>query len=131
MIILGYIYIVLQALDIFTTNLAIKSGCEEANPLIKKSLNEKAGFPLYLATIKIGIGIYLTYLIYVLESMFSITFLSYTILFLDIFMVIVVINNSIRIPIQIRINRQYLAESANLQKFMQVESLREWHGSVK
>jgi len=104
--------------DIITTNLALKNGCEEGNPLIKKSLNEKAGFPIYLAAIKIGIGIYLTYLMYVVEIMFSIAFLNYLVLALDIFMFAVVMNNSIRIPIQIRLNRQNFIESANVKKFM-------------
>ena len=129
MIVLGIIYIVLQSLDILTTNLALKNGCEEGNPLIKKSLNERAGFPLYLALVKIGIGVYLTYLIFIVETMFSISFLNYLVLGLDIFMFAVVMNNSIRIPIQIRLNRQNFTESANLEKFAQVESVREWHGN--
>ena len=118
MIVLGIVYIILQAFDIITTNLALKAGCEEGNPLIKKSINERAGFPIYLAAIKIGIGIYLTYLMYVVETMFSIAFLNYLVLALDIFMFAVVMNNSIRIPIQIRLNRQNFIESANVKKFM-------------
>ena len=130
MIVLGIVYIILQVLDIFTTNLALKNGCEEGNPLIKKSLNERSGFPLYLALIKIGIGVYLTYLIFIVEAVYAISFLNYLVLGLDIFMFAVVMNNSIRIPIQIKLNRQYFAENANLEKFMQVESVREWHGSI-
>lgn len=130
MIVLGIVYIILQVFDIFTTNLALKNGCEEGNPLIKKSLNERSGFPLYLALIKIGIGVYLTYLIFIVEAVYAISFLNYLVLGLDIFMFVVVMNNSIRIPIQIKLNRQYFAENANLEKFMQVESVREWHGSI-
>jgi len=126
MIVLGIIYIILQALDILTTNLALKNGCEEGNPLLKKSLNERAGFPIYLIAIKIGIGLYLTYLIYIVETMFSIQFLNYLVLILDIFMFIVVMNNSIRIPMQIKINRQFFTETANLEKFTQVGHVREW-----
>jgi hypothetical protein len=128
MIVLGIIYILLQAFDIITTNLALKKGCEEGNPLLKKSLNGRAGFPKYLIFIKIGIGIYLTYLMYFVETMFSISFLNYLVLGLDIFMFIVVLNNSIRIPIQIRINREYFNEIGNLKKFKQVQSVREWKG---
>jgi len=130
MIVLGIVYIILQVFDIFTTNLALKKGCEEGNPLIKKSLNERSGFPLYLALIKIGIGVYLTYLIFIVEAVYAISFLNYLVLGLDIFMFVVIMNNSIRIPIQIKLNRQYFAENANLEKFMQVESVREWHGSI-
>ncbi len=130
MIILGIIYIILQVFDVFTTNLALKNGCEEGNPLIKKSLNERSGFPIYLAGIKIGIGVYLTYLIIILESVFTISFLNYLVLGLDIFMFFVVMNNTIRIPIQIRLNRQSFAENINLEKFTQVESVREWVGSI-
>ena len=130
MIILGIVYIILQSLDIITTNLALKNGCEEGNPLIKKSINNKAGFPIYLMAIKIGIGIYLTYLMYVVEIMFSITFLNYLVLALDIFMFAVVMNNSIRIPIQIRLNRQNYIERANVKNFIQVKSVREWNKSI-
>lgn len=130
MIVLGIIYIILQSLDILTTNLALKNGCKEANPLIKKSVNERSGFPLYLALVKIGIGVYLTYLIFIVETVFSISFLNYLILALDIFMFAVVMNNSIRIPIQIKLNRQQYTDNANLEKFTQVESVREWHGNV-
>ena len=130
MIVLGIIYIILQVLDIITTNLALKNGCEEGNPLIKKSLNEKCGFPIYLAAIKIGIGIYLTYLIFIVETVFAISFLNYLVLGLDLFMFVVVMNNSIRIPLQIKSNRQYFTDSANLEKFTQVESVREWVGSI-
>lgn len=126
MIVLGIIYIILQAFDIITTNLALKNGCEEGNPLLKKCINERAGFPIYLIFIKIGIGIYLTYLIFVVETMFSIYFLNYLVIALDIFMFAVVMNNSIRIPLQIRLNRQYFTESANYEKFMQVQHVREW-----
>ena len=130
MIVLGIIYIILQALDIITTNLALKAGCEEGNPLIKKSINEKAGFPIYLMALKIGIGIYLTYLIFIVETMFSVYFLNYLVLALDIFMFAVVMNNSIRIPIQIRLNRQFFAESAKIKKFMQVQSVRKWNKAI-
>ncbi len=126
MIFLGIIYIILQGLDIFTTNLALKNGCEEGNPLLKKSLNERAGFPIYLIIIKIGIGFYLTYLTYYIEIVYSIAFLNYLVLGLDIFMLAVVINNAIRIPIQIRLNRRYFLEEVNLKKFYQVNHVREW-----
>jgi len=126
MIVLGIVYVLLQVFDIITTNLALKNGCEEGNPLLKKSLNERAGFPKYLIFIKIGIGIYLTYLMYFVETMFSVPFLNYLVLGLDIFMLAVVMNNSIRIPLQIRLNRQFFSETANLKKFAQVQTVREW-----
>ncbi len=126
MIFLGIFYIILQIFDIITTNLALKNGCEEGNPLLKKSLNERAGFPIYLIIVKIGIGIYLTFLMYYIEIMYSLPFLNYLVLGLDIFMLSVVINNSIRIPIQIRLNRQFFLKEANLKKFYQVNHVRDW-----
>ena len=126
MIILGIIFFILQLGDLITTNLAIKNGCQEANPLLKESL-EGSGFPLSLAIVKIGLSIFLIIMISVNNIILNII-----ILILDILLFVVIINNLIRIPIQKKYNRLFFMESAQLIKFMQFWDIREfiyqiWH----
>lgn len=126
MIILGIFFLILQLGDLITTNLAIKNGCQEANPLLKESL-EGSGFPLSLAIVKIGMSIFLIIVISV-----SSMILNVIVLILDILLFVVIINNLIRIPIQKKYNRLFFMESAQLIKFMQFWDIREfiyqiWH----
>ena len=124
MLLLGIIFIVLQVCDWISTNAAIKSGCVEANPILKESL--ESGFPLYLVVVKMGLGIFLIAML-TLDNLI----LNWVVLFLDIFMAIVVMNNLVRIPIQKKYNRIFFLESANLVKFMQVWDVREWRHAVQ
>ena len=124
MLLLGIIFIVLQVCDWISTNAAIKSGCVEANPILKESL--ESGFPLYLVVVKTGLGIFLIAML-TLDNLI----LNWVVLFLDIFMAIVVVNNLVRIPIQKKYNRIFFLESANLVKFMQVWDVREWRHAVQ
>jgi hypothetical protein len=124
MLVLGIIFIVLQVLDWISTNAAIKSGCVEANPILKESL--ESGFPLYLIVVKMGLGIFLIMLLTLGNFI-----LNWVVLLLDIFMIIVVINNVVRIPIQKKYNRIFFLESANMVKFMQVWDVREWRHAVQ
>ena len=124
MLVLGIIFIVLQVLDWISTNAAIKSGCVEANPILKESL--ESGFPLYMGVVKMGLGIFLIMLLTLGNFI-----LNWVVLFLDIFMAIVVINNMVRIPIQKKYNQIFFLESANLVKFMQVWDVREWRHAVQ
>ncbi len=102
MFILGILFTILQGLDVLTTNIALKRGCVEGNPLLKKSV--KTGFPLYLIALKIGLGIYLTYLSVVFSSnsltisFFGIYSLSLMLLGLNLLLTVAVINNVIKIP---------------------------------
>ena len=61
MLVLGIIFIILQVFDWLSTNAAIKSGCVEANPILKESL--ESGFPLYLVVVKMGLAIFLLILL--------------------------------------------------------------------
>ncbi len=124
MLVLGIIFIVLQVFDWISTNAAIKSGCVEANPILKESL--ESGFPLYLVVVKLGLAIFL-----IMMLTLGNVILNWVVLFLDIFMAIVVINNMVRIPIQKKYNRIFFLESANLVKFMQVWDVREWRHAVQ
>lgn len=100
--VLGIIFTILQGLDVVSTNIALKRGCVESNPLLKKSV--KIGFPIYLIVIKIGLGIYLTYLSFVFSgnsliiSSFGGSILNIMLMGLNLFVGVVVINNFIRIP---------------------------------
>ena len=125
MIVLGIIFTVLQGLDLLTTNIAIKYGCQEANPLLKDSLEGK-GFPLYLAIIKITMGIFLTILITIGSII-----LNVIVVFLNVLMGIVVINNLIRIPIQRKYNKIFFMESATLMKFMHIWDVRTWVAAIQ
>ena len=119
MIYLGIIFMILQVLDWISTNAAIKAGCVEANPILKESL--ESGFPIYIVVIKMGLGIFLI----IMLSLGNIV-LNWVVLFLNIFMGIVVVNNMARIPIQKKYNKIFFLESANMIKFMQVWDVREW-----
>ena len=125
MIILGIFFTLLQLLDLISTNIAIKQGCQEANPVLKKTL-DGSGFPLYLAITKIGLGVFLT----IMLSIQSII-LNFIILILDIIILMVVINNFIRIPIQKKYNRIFFMESASMIKFIQLWDVRQWVTSVQ
>ena len=125
MIILGIFFTILQISDLTTTNIAIKQGCQEANPLLKETL-EGTGFPASLAAIKIGLGIFLTILLLVNSIILNII-----VLILNIVMLTVVVNNLIRIPIQKKYNRIFFMESATLIKFMQVWDVREWVAAIR
>ena len=124
MIYLGIIFMILQVLDWISTNAAIKAGCVEANPILKESL--ESGFPIYIVVIKMGLGIFLI----IMLSLGNIV-LNWVVLFLNIFMGIVVVNNAVRIPIQKKYNKIFFLESANMIKFMQVWDVREWRHAVQ
>jgi len=100
--VLGIIFTILQGFDVLTTNIALKRGCVEGNPFLKKSVEK--GFPLYLIIIKIGLGFYLTYLSVMLngQSIFTTSFgglmLNFVLIGLNFFLSIAVINNLIAIP---------------------------------
>jgi len=82
--------------------MALKRGCVEINPLLKKSV--KYGFPIYLIIIKIGLGIYLTYLSIVFSSSSLVinplagSILNIMLIGLNLFLGAAVINNFVRIP---------------------------------
>lgn len=124
MILLGILFILLQILDLISTNVAIKQGCQEANPLLKKTL-DGTGFPIYLAITKIGMGIFLTIMLNIQNL-----FLNGIVIILDIVLLLVVVNNFIRIPIQKKYNRIFLMESASLIKFIQILDVRQWIASI-
>ena len=100
--VLGIIFTILQGLDVVSTNIALKRGCVESNPLLKKSV--KSGFPIYLIVTKIGLGIYLTYLSVVFSgnsltiNALGISLLNIMLIGLNLFVGAVVINNFIHIP---------------------------------
>ncbi|MFX1276402.1 MAG: DUF5658 family protein [Promethearchaeota archaeon] len=125
MIFLGILFIIFQFLDLITTNVAIKNGCQEANPLLKKTL-DGSGFPFSLAVVKIGLGIFLTITL-ALQSII----LNWIVLILDVILGLVVVNNLIRIPIQRKYNRIFTLESATLMKFIQIWDVRQWVASVQ
>ncbi|MFX1236804.1 MAG: DUF5658 family protein [Promethearchaeota archaeon] len=125
MIILGILFTILQLSDIISTNIAIKAGCTEANPLLKETVDSK-GFPLSMALVKISIGVILTVM-----TIISNLFLNILIIVLDITLLIVVINNITRIPIQRKYNRLYYMESATILKFTQLWDVRKWITSIR
>ncbi|MBN1801267.1 MAG: hypothetical protein JW891_07155 [Candidatus Lokiarchaeota archaeon] len=124
MILLGIIFTLLQVADIISTNIAIKTGCSEANPLIKDSVESK-GFPISIASIKIILSLFLT----IMMSLSNI-FLNILVLFLDIVLLIVVVNNITRIPVQKKYNRLFFMESATIVKFTQFWDVRAWVSSI-
>jgi len=124
MIILGLFLIILQIIDIITTNIGIKNGCEEVNPFLKKSL--KSGFPLYLAFTKIGLGTLLTYFLSL-----GIIILNWIFFGLDLFLLFVVINNTLGIHMQKKWNRFYSYEYNNMKYFTQFLDVRNWIALAK
>ncbi|GAG86450.1 unnamed protein product [marine sediment metagenome] len=116
MVVLGLFLIILQIMDIVTTNIGIKRGCEEGNPLIKNSL--ESGFPIYLVIIKIGLASLLTFFLSL-----GITILNWLFIALDFFLFAIVINNIIGIHLQRKWNRLYNIE---MMKFSQVLVVRDW-----
>ena len=98
MIILGILLLLLQIGDIITTNIGIKNGCEEGNPILKKKLN--SGFPVYLIIIKLGLASLSTLLLSI-----GMMILNWIFLISDIFMFIVIVNNVIDIHTQKKWNR--------------------------
>jgi len=119
MIILGLFLIILQIIDIITTNIGIKNGCEEVNPFLKKSL--KSGFPLYLVFVKIGLGTLLTCFLSL-----GILILNWIFFGLDLFLLFVIINNTLGIHIQKKWNRNYFYEYNNMKYFTQYLDVRNW-----
>ncbi|KKM18789.1 hypothetical protein LCGC14_1662180 [marine sediment metagenome] len=119
LIILGIFLIILQISDIITTNIGIKNGCEEGNPILKKKLN--SGFPVYLIIIKIGIASLVTFLLSI-----GMMILNWIFLALDIFLLIVIVNNVIGIHTQKKWNRIYNIETGKMMKFKQFFIVREW-----
>ncbi len=97
MIILGILLIILQILDILTTNIGIKLGCEEVNPLLRKSFNK--GIPIKLIILKITLSFFLCFLL-----LFGNIILIWFLVGLNIFCFIVVLNNIINIQLQKRWN---------------------------
>lgn len=124
MILLGIILIFLQFFDIITTNIGIKEGCEEVNPMLKKSL--KSGFPTYLAIIKISLAILLTFCL-----TFSIMILNWIFLGLDLFLLFVVVNNTIGIQIQKKWNVRCYIENECINRFTQFLDAQNWIASIK
>ena len=102
MIILGIFLIILQIGDIITTNIGIKNGCEEGNPILKEKVN--SGFPVYLIIIKVGLSILVTFLLSK-----GVMILNWMFLIFDIFMFIVIANNVIDIHTQKKWNRNNIA----------------------
>ena len=119
MIILGIFLIILQIGDIITTNIGIKNGCEEGNPILKNKVN--SGFPVYLIIIKIGIASLVTFLLSI-----GMMILNWIFLLLDIFLLIVVVSNVIGIHTQKKWNRIYNIETGKMMKFKQFFVVREW-----
>lgn len=122
MIILGIFLIILQIFDILTTNIGLKLGCEEANPILKKSF--KMGIPLKLVIIKITLSAFLTFLLF-LGSII----LNWILVGLDLFTFIVVISNIINIQIQKKWNKLFNIES--MKNVTQVKNVREWVTAIK
>lgn len=119
MIILGIFLIILQILDILTTNIGIKIGCEEANPLLKKSF--KMGIPIKLVIIKIALSAFLTFLL-ILGSII----LNWILVGLDLLTFIVVVSNVINIQIQKKWNKIFNIENYGMINVTQVKGVREW-----
>ena len=100
MIILGIILIILQIVDIITTNVGIKNGCIEGNPIMKKITKTKV--PIWLIVSKISLGAFVMWTL-----SFNIRILIWIIGALDIFMVAVVLLNLMSIYIQKRFGNDY------------------------
>ena len=124
MIILGIFLIILQILDILTTNIGLKLGCEEANPILKKSF--EMGIPLKLVIIKIILSTFLTFLLF-LGSII----LNWILVGLDLFTFIVVISNIINIQIQKKWNKIFYIECESMRNVTQVKDLRKWVTAIK
>ncbi|MFX1365195.1 MAG: DUF5658 family protein [Promethearchaeota archaeon] len=97
MIILGIFLFILQILDIFTTNIGIKLGCEEVNPVLRKSV--KRGVPVKFIILKLSLSLFLSFLL-----LFGNIVLNWLLVGLNIFCFIVVLSNIINIQIQKRWN---------------------------
>ena len=124
MIILGIFLIILQVLDILTTNIGLKLGCEEANPLLKKTF--KMGIPLKLVIIKIILSAFLTFLLF-LGSII----LNWILVGLDLFTFIVVISNIINIQIQKKWNMKFNIEYESMRNITQFKDVREWVTAIQ
>lgn len=128
MIILGIFLLILQILDILTTNIGIKLGCEESNPLLKKSF--KMDIPIKLVIIKIALSAFLTFLLF-LGSII----LNWILIGLDLFIFIIVVSNVINIQIQKKWNKIFEIECESMRNVTQFKDVREWvtaiHNSKK
>ncbi|MFX1501073.1 MAG: DUF5658 family protein [Promethearchaeota archaeon] len=116
MIILGILLFILQILDILTTNIGIKLGCVESNPLIKKSFNE--GIPKRLVILKITLSLFLCFVL-----LFGNIILNWLLVGLNIFCFIVVLSNVINIQIQKRWNIRYKEkkERSEISSFNEIQ----------
>ncbi|MCK4380197.1 MAG: hypothetical protein KAW51_03600 [Candidatus Lokiarchaeota archaeon] len=124
MIILGIFLIILQILDILTTNIGIKLGCEEGNPLLKKSF--KMGIPIKLVIIKIALSAFLTFLLFLGSIM-----LNWILVGLDLFTFIIVVSNIITIQIQKKWNKIFNIEGESMKNVLQVKDVREWVTAIQ
>ena len=104
--------------------MGIKIGCEEVNPMLKKSL--KSGFPVHLVIIKISLAILLTFCLTL-----SIIILNWIFLGLDLFLLFVVVNNTIGIQIQKKWNVRCYIENECINKFTQFLDAQNWIASIK
>ncbi len=82
-------------MDIITTNVGIKNGCTEGNPVTKKITKTKV--PIWLIVSKISLGAFIIW-----SLSFNIRILIWIVFGLDIFMVAVVLLNLMSIYIQKR-----------------------------
>jgi len=124
MIILGIFLIILQILDILTTNIGIKLGCEEGNPLLKKSF--KMGIPIKLVIIKIALSAFLTFLLFLGSIV-----LNWILVGLDLLTFTVVISNIINIQIQKKWNMKFDIECESMKNVTQFRDVREWVTAIQ
>lgn len=124
MIILGIFLIILQLLDILTTNIGIKLGCEEGNPLLKKSF--EMGIPIKLVIIKIALPAFLTFLLFLGNIM-----LNWILVGLDLFTFIIVVSNVITIQIQKKWNKVFNIEWNSMRNVTQFKDVREWVTAIQ
>ena len=112
MVILGFFYALFQALDVLTTKIALKVECEEVNSKIKKTITKNNGFPLYLIVLKISIGLFLMWSFSMVENRYHtydigmvklVNCFYFLIVCLDLFLLIVVVNNFMQIIVSLRV----------------------------
>jgi len=99
MIFLGFILMILQILDIITTNIGLKNGCRERNPLMRKIYKTKVPLGMIII-LQLSMSILL---IWVLSLNFII--IAWIVFGLNIFLVVIVSLNLISIYIQKKYNK--------------------------
>lgn len=124
MIILGIFQIILQTLDILTTNKGLNIGCEERNPLIKKAFNK--GIPIKFIIIKITLSVFLCFLL-----LFGNIILIWLLIGLNIFCFIVVLSNIINILLQKRWNIRCEMKLKNSKEISHFKSTQEIINSIQ